>query len=50
MTIEELLNELEGSGLSIDDWNTIIETLSLLGYAPFDRIYTTEELEEVNEI
>ena len=50
MTIEELLNELEGSGLSIDDWTTLIETLSLLGYTQFDRVYADTELEEVNEI
>jgi len=50
MTIEELLRSLEDSGLIIEDWDSVIEELSMLGYAPFDRVLTAEELEEVNEI
>lgn len=46
MTIEELLRSLEDCGLVIEDWDSVMEELSLLGYDPFDRVFTAEELEE----
>ncbi len=46
MTIEELLRSLEDCGLIIEDWDSVMEELSMLGYAPFDRVITAEELEE----
>ncbi len=50
MTIEELLRSLEDCGLVINDWDSVMDELSLLGYAPFDMVLTAEELEEVYEV
>jgi hypothetical protein len=38
MTIEELLEELDGAGIIITDKDLIVETLCDLGFALFDVI------------
>ena len=42
MTINELLEYLDGNGIVYTDEDLVTEALSAAGYAPFDELKTTK--------
>ena len=49
MTLQELLDYLDGRGIVVTDDDLICEALSKIGYAPFDKFERITKKEALNE-